>query len=63
MAVLRMASTAESYQVLGQHKLQFDLRKEIDRVFPASVNLRVALLASMATHIANGHAAYAKLGN
>ncbi len=38
-------------QILRQHQLQLDFRKKIDGVFPASINLRVTLLTSVAANI------------
>src|SRR5882672_11533039 len=49
-------------QILRQHQLQLDFRKKIDRVFTASINLRVTLLTSVAANIGDGHSADAQFG-
>src|SRR6267154_4466754 len=49
-------------QILRQHQLQLDFRKKIDRVFAASINLRVTLLTSVAANIGDGHSADSQFG-
>src|SRR5687768_6897065 len=43
-------------EVVGHHDLDLDLGEEIDRVLPAPVQLRVALLAPEAPHLRHRHA-------
>src|ERR1700730_10797936 len=50
------------HQVLRQHQLQLDFRQKIDGVFPASVDLRVTFLTSVAAYIGDGHSADAQFG-
>src|SRR5579883_3445330 len=41
---------------VGQHRLELDLGDEVDGVLTPAVELGVALLAAMATHLEHGHA-------
>jgi cation diffusion facilitator CzcD-associated flavoprotein CzcO len=50
------------HQVLRQHQLQLNFRQKIDGIFPASVDLRVTFLTSVAAHIGDGHSADAQFG-
>ena len=47
---------------IGQDDLDLDFREEIDRVFAAAVNFRVALLAAKALDFGNGQALRAHCG-
>jgi hypothetical protein len=49
-------------KIVGQNHFQFDLRNELDAIFPASVNFRMPLAATMPAHTGNSHASDAKLG-
>ena len=49
-------------QGIGQDDLDLDFREEIDRIFAAAVNFRVALLAAKALHLGDGQALRAHSG-
>ena len=49
-------------QGIGQDDLDLDFWKEIDRIFTAAVNFRVALLAAKTLHLGDGQALRAHSG-
>src|SRR5574342_1417570 len=49
-------------EVVGDHDLHLDLRKEVDRVLAAPVQLGVALLPTEPSHLGHGHADDADAG-
>ena len=49
-------------QGIGQDDLDLDFREEIDRIFAATVNFRVALLAAETLHFGDGQALRAHSG-
>lgn len=49
-------------QGIGQDDLDLDFREEINRIFTAAVNFRVALLAAKTLHLGDGQALRAHSG-